>query len=352
MKQRARVAVVGASGYAGGELLRLLLQHPYVEVAQVTSQRFVGRYVHTVHPNLRKRTLLQFVRLEDLEPCDILFTSLPHGESSKIAEKLFALAPRVVDLSADYRLRDPEMYPVWYGWSHPDSKRLSSFVYGLPELHRLELRGATKISGSGCLATAAIIALAPLFAAGLVKTEPVIIEGKFGSSAGGAEPSPASHHPERTSVIRTYEPVGHRHTAEIEQELALVGGVRPKVHLTATSVDSVRGVQTCCHVFLKDPAVTEQDIWKVYREAYSSEPFVRLVKERHGIHRVPDPKVLTGSNYCDVGFARDPHSERLVVISAIDNLMKGAAGNAVQATNIAMGWPETVALDFAGLHPC
>jgi len=352
VNHRAKVAIAGASGYAGGELLRLLLQHPHVDVAQVTSQRFAGRYVHSVHPNLRKRSLLQFVRFEDLEPCDILFASLPHGESSKIADRLFALAPRVVDLSGDYRLRDPEMYPLWYGWSHPDPERLASFVYGLPELHRRELQGATMISGTGCIATAAILALAPLFARGLVKLDPVVIEGKLGSSAGGAEPSLASHHPERASVVRTYEPVGHRHTAEIEQELALAGGARPKVHLTATSVDLVRGVQVCCHVFLKDPALTEQDIWQVYREVYAGEPFVRLVKERHGIHRVPDPKVLMGSNYCDVGFARDPHSDRLVLISAIDNLVKGAAGNAVQATNIMMAWPETEALDFPGLHPC
>lgn len=347
------VSILGGSGYAGGELLRLLLGHPHVEVVQVTSRRYAGKYVHMVHPNLRRRTALQFVPLEEVKPCDLLFMALPHGESSKHGERLLQLAPRVIDLSADYRLRDASEYPKWYGWDHPAPGVLDKFVYGLPELHRSSIAASCWVAGTGCLATAAILGLAPLFAEGLVRLDPVVIEGKFGSSAGGAEPSASSHHPERASVIRTYEAVGHRHTAEITQELSYVnGGKTPQVHLTATAVDAVRGVQACCHVFLAEPSTTEQDVWKVYRRAYAQEPFVRIVKERHGVHRMPDPKVLSGSNYCDIGFARDPYSDRLVVISAVDNLMKGSAGNGVQAMNIMMGWPEEQGLDFAGLHPC
>jgi N-acetyl-gamma-glutamyl-phosphate/LysW-gamma-L-alpha-aminoadipyl-6-phosphate reductase len=391
---RLRAVIAGGSGYAGGELLRLLLGHPRVEVAQVTSRRYAGQFVHLVHPNLRRLTTLQFVTVEALEPCDILFLSLPHGEGVRERERLLPLAPRVIDLSADYRLRDAGAYPVWYGWEHPVPAELDNFVYGLPELRRAQIAGARRVAGCGCLATAAIIGLAPLFRHGLVRADGgpgVVIEGKFGSSAGGADPSPASHHPERASVIRTYEPVGHRHTAEIAQELAAIaagggttgggttaaaaggatgggttgggttaaaaggakcGGPAVKIHLTATAVDAVRGVQACAHVFLNDPAITDRDLWRVYRADYGAERFVRLVKDRHGSHRYPDPKVLAGSNYCDVGFARDPHSERVVVIAAVDNLMKGAAGNAVQAMNVMLGWPEDEGLAFPGLHPC
>lgn len=382
---KLKAAIVGGSGYAGGELLRLLLSHPGVEVTQVTSRRYAGQFVHLVHPNLRRRTTLQFVSPEVLAPSDLLFLSLPHGEGVKEGDKWLALAPKVIDLSADYRLRDASQYPVWYGWPHPAPHTLAEFVYGLPELHRAEIAGAKWVSGTGCLATAASLALAPLFKHGLAQPD-VFIEGKFGSSAGGAEPSPASHHSERANVVRTYEPVGHRHTAEIMQETAWaanqglaavhgpeasaglaqsssatsVGAVTrgaaspapaPRIHLAATAVDMVRGVQAVAHVMLRDAAIGEKDVWKVYRQEYGSEPFIRMVKERHGAHRFPDPKVLAGSNYCDIGFAKDPHSERLVVISAIDNLMKGAAGNAVQAMNVMMGWPETAGLDFAGLHP-
>lgn len=376
---RLRVSIAGGSGYAGGELLRLLLAHPRVEVAQVTSRRLAGRFVHHAHPNLRRQTMLQFVPPGALEPCDLLFASMPHGEGLRLADTLLSLAPRVIDLSADHRLRRASDYPVWYGWEHPAPERLNRFVYGLPELHRAEIAGATHVSGTGCMAAAAILALWPLFKQGIVENDPVVIEGKFGSSAGGSDPSPSSHHPERASVIRTYEPVGHRHTAEVAQELGMAMTMAPpmaaatgtaipssagspgcatpaadsvKVHLTATAVDAVRGLQCCCHVFLKDPALEERDIWRVYREAYGREPFVRLVKERHGAHRHPDPKVMAGSNYCDLGFARDPHSRRLVVMAALDNLMKGAAGNAVQAMNVMMGWPETEGLTFPGLHPC
>ncbi len=341
---KLKAAIVGGSGYAGGELLRLLLSHPGVEVTQVTSRRLAGQFVHLVHPNLRRRTSLQFVSPEVLAPVDLLFLSLPHGEGVKESEHWLSLAPKVVDLSADYRLRDASQYPVWYGWPHPAPATLAKFVYGLPELHRSEIAGANWVAGTGCLATASSLALAPLFKHGLALPD-VFIEGKFGSSAGGADPSPASHHSERANVVRTYEPVGHRHTAEIAQETGA------RIHLTATAVDMVRGVQAVCQVMLKDSSIGEKEVWKVYRQEYGSEPFIRIVKERHGAHRYPDPKVLAGSNYCDIGFAKDPHSDRLVIMSAIDNLMKGAAGNAVQAMNVMMGWPETAGLDFAGLHP-
>jgi N-acetyl-gamma-glutamyl-phosphate/LysW-gamma-L-alpha-aminoadipyl-6-phosphate reductase len=343
-----RVSIVGGSGYTGGELLRLLLAHPELEVAQVSSESRRGDYVHAAHPNLRGHTALRFSALEEVEPCDLLFLCLPHGRAMQNTG-LLELAPRTIDLSADFRLRDPERYRRWYGEPHARPELLSSFVYGLPELHRDELRTATRVSGVGCLATATILALYPLLRAGLVRPDPIVVEAKVGSSAAGNAANPADHHPERSGVLRSFMPVGHRHTGEVEQELAL-GGQSPIVHLSATAVEAVRGVLATAHAFLTAP-VEERDLWRAYRAAYGAEPFVRIVKERGGIYRLPEPKLLAGSNHCDVGFALDAERGRVVALAAIDNLMKGAAGSAVQSMNLMCGWPETLGLGFAGLHP-
>jgi LysW-gamma-L-alpha-aminoadipyl-6-phosphate/LysW-L-glutamyl-5-phosphate reductase len=335
-------SIVGGSGYAGGELLRLLLGHPQVVVAQVTSQRYAGRYVHSVHPNLRGATRLQFCAMEQLEPCDVLFLALPHGRSASQIAHFAALAERIVDLSADFRLRDAARHESWYG-PHPNPDWLARFVYGLPELHREELRGARYASGVGCNATAVNLALHPLAQAGLI--ERAVVEVKVGSSEGGNSASEASHHPERSGSVRSFAPTGHRHQAEMQQELGSL-----ELHFSATAVELVRGVLCTAHVFLNQP-LEEKDVWRLYRAAYGDEPFIRLVKERRGIYRYPEPKILAGSNFCDIGFEKDPHSSRLVVISAIDNLMKGAAGTAVQTLNVMMGWPEQTGLEFVGLHP-
>ncbi len=341
-----RAAIVGASGYTGGELLRLLLSHPQVEVTQVTSEHHLGEYVHSLHPNLRKRSLLRFISRQALEPCDVLFLALPHGEAQKHIDHYAALAPYVIDLSADFRLRDPGRYQRWYGAEHLAPAWLSRFVYGLPELHREEMRTARYISGVGCNAAASILALLPLARSGLLDlSRPVIVDVKVGSSEAGASPNPGSHHPERSGVIRTYAPTGHRHTAEILQELGW-----EQVHLSITSVDVVRGALAAAHAFTQS-GVTEKELWRAYRAWAAAEPFIRIVKERGGIHRVPDPKVLAGSNYVDVGFELDETTGRVVALAAIDNLMKGAAGSAVQAMNVMLGLEETAGLEFSGLHP-
>jgi N-acetyl-gamma-glutamyl-phosphate/LysW-gamma-L-alpha-aminoadipyl-6-phosphate reductase len=345
-----RAAIVGGSGYAGGELLRLLLSHPDVDVTQVTSERLGGKYVHTVHPHLRRRTELKFTPRAELAPADVLFLALPHGQAGREIERFIPLAPLLIDLSADFRLHDPAEYPTWYGWEHPRPALLHDFVYALPELHREEIRHADRLSTGGCLATAAILGLYPLARAGVIdRTMPVVIEGKTGSSAGGAESGPASHHPHRSGEMRSFAPTAHRHTAEIIQELGL-NGQGPGVAFSATAVEAVRGILITAHVYLSDE-LGEKDVWKLYRTAYTDEPFMRIVKETQGIHRYPNPKILTGTNYCDVGFERDPHSRRLVVMSALDNLMKGAAGQAVQAFNIRRGLDERTGLDFSGLYP-
>lgn len=344
-------SIAGGSGYTGGELLRILLDHPDVEVKQVTSERRAGKRVTGVHPNLRKRTSLQFSSIDKLEPCDVLFLCLPHGSSGERIEQFLGIAPVIIDLSADFRLNDPADYPRWYGHDHPRPELLETFVYGIPELHREEMRQANYISSAGCLATAAILGLYPLAREGIIDLDrPVVAEVKTGSSGAGAEEGAASHHPERSGVIRSFKPTGHRHTAEVEQELRSAEGRSPCVSFSATSVEAVRGILATCHVFLREP-VTDKDLWKVFRGVYGQEPFIRLVKESGGIHRYPEPKILSGSNFCDVGWELDPRANRVVVLSAIDNLMKGASGQAVQAMNIRFGFDETAGLGFPGLHP-
>jgi N-acetyl-gamma-glutamyl-phosphate/LysW-gamma-L-alpha-aminoadipyl-6-phosphate reductase len=336
-------SIVGASGYGGGELLRLLLGHPDVSVRQVTSRQQAGKYVHGVHPNLRGHTTLQFTTPDQLEPCDVLFLGLPHGSAAGDIERYASLAPRVIDLSADFRLRDAAEYLTWYDWTHPTPAWLDRFVYGLPETRREALRGATHVSGVGCNATATILALLPLARAGLI--ERAVVDLKVGSSEGGATGNPGSHHPERVGAVRTFAPAGHRHVAEVRQELGTF-----ELHFTATAIEMVRGVVCTAHVFVRDP-LEDKDCWKIFRQAYGAEPFVRLVKERTGIFRFPEPKILAGSNHADVGFQADPEGRRVVVISAIDNLMKGAAGSAVQCMNLMCGFDETAGLAFPGLHP-
>jgi N-acetyl-gamma-glutamyl-phosphate/LysW-gamma-L-alpha-aminoadipyl-6-phosphate reductase len=346
MSAKLKAVIVGASGYTGGELLRLLLDHPAIEVSQATSERHVGEYVYSLHPHLRKRTTMQFVSRQTLQPCDVMFLALPHGEAQKEIDHYAGLAGKIIDLSADFRLKDPAMYKKWYGHDHEAPQWIGKFVYGLPEFHREEMRKASYISGVGCNATAANLALAPLIRGGLVElARPIIIEVKVGSSEAGASPNPGSHHPERAGVIRTYAPSGHRHTAEVIQELGL-----KDVHMTITSVDLVRGALAAAHSFAKS-GVTEKDLWRAFRAYAKEEPFIRIVKEKTGVHRVPDPKILAGSNYVDVGFELDPDTGRIVAMAAIDNLMKGASGSAVQALNVMLGLEETTGLEFSGLHP-
>lgn len=345
---RVRVSIAGGSGYTGGELLRLLLFHPQVELRQITSERFAGKYVFKAHPNLRKVSQLKFCSLPELEYCDVLFLCLPHGKSMENITDFKAKAKKIIDLSGDFRLKNMSDYKRWYRRPHSSPELLDDFVYGIPELHREEMLAADFISSAGCNATATILALYPLFKNQLVELDKTVVEVKGGSSEGGNAPSAASHHPERNDSVRSYKPTRHRHIAEVLQELSF--GKKIQIHLSATALGIVRGVLATCHVFLKEN-LDEKEIWKTYRKEYGQEPFIRMVKENTGIYRYPEPKLLIGSNYCDIGFEKDENSNRLVVISAIDNLMKGAAGQALQAFNIMHGFEEMMALEFPGLHP-
>jgi LysW-gamma-L-alpha-aminoadipyl-6-phosphate/LysW-L-glutamyl-5-phosphate reductase len=339
-----KVAVVGGSGYVGGELLRLLLRHPEAEVVQVTSDSMAGKPVGRAHPNLRKATSLVFTPHSALGRADATFLATPHGESMGRVPALLDSGGLLFDLAADHRLKDPAEYPRYYGRPHPHPELLARSVYGLPELHREALRTAPIVAVPGCIATAAILAIRPLADAGLVGAPPVVVDAKSGSSASGRDTGPAGLHAERSGVMRAYAPTGHRHTAEIEQETGL------QVALSCHAVEAVRGVLATAHV-MTNRDVEEKELWRAYRAAYGNEPFVRVVHESEGLFREPEPKILQGTNFCDVGFDVDPHTRRIVALAALDNLMKGAAGAAVQCFNLRAGFAETTGLEFLGLHP-
>ncbi len=337
------VSVVGGSGFTGGELLRLLHAHPGVELAQVTSRKLQGQPVHRSHPNMRGYLDTVYSLPEEIEVCDVLFLCMPHGKASSEIEHWMSKASLVIDLSADFRIRDPQVYQQWYNEEHPSPQSLSRAVYGLPEISRDHLRGSNLISGVGCNATAMTLALLPLARAGLIKR--CIADLKVGSSEAGAEANAGSHHPVRARTARTYSPFGHRHLAEVDQSLGSLD-----LDATVTAIDMVRGVLCTAHI---EPTerLQPKDLWKLYRGAYSDEPFVRIIADRSGPNRFPDPRIVVGSNNADVGFSVDPSSGRIISICAIDNLVKGAAGSAVQSMNIALGFKETTGLGFPGLHP-
>jgi len=338
-----RVGIVGGSGYTGGELLRLLIAHPNAEVTQITSREGAGQYVYTRHPHLRGASKLTFVHPDALAACDLLFLALPHGVAAREIDRYAALAPAIIDLSADFRLNDLAAYQKWYGDAHPAPAWLDRFVYGLPEVRRDQLRGAHYASGVGCNATAVNLAILPLARAGII--ERVSAALSVGSSEGGNQPNDGSHHPIRSGAVRTYKPANHRHTAEIN----MISGVR--VDFSVTAIEMVRGVHVVAHVYLGQP-VTEKELWKLYRNAYRDEPFIRLVSASTGLHRYPEPRIVAGTNYCDVGFAVDEDDpQHVVVIAALDNLMKGAAGSAVQCLNLMHGFDERAGLNFTGIYP-
>lgn len=347
-----KTAIIGGSGFAGGELIRLLLHHPEAELVQITSNRFAGNFVYNIHPNLRGHTSAKFSPYNAetiIETCDAVFMATPHGVSKDLAPMFLDAGLKIIDLSADFRLRDPEMYPEWYGWEHPHPELLSKAVFGLPELHRDEIKGAQLISCSGCMAGASILALAPIVKTGLVDSRKIIIDAKIGSSGGGSSPTPANHHSERFGGMRPYQVTGHRHIAEIEQEVSAYSGRETRVGFTPHSMNISRGILITAHLWLNQE-VADRDIWKAYRGMYNQEPFIRFVKSRKGLHQLPDPKNVQGTNFCDIGFMIDSHVDRLVVFSSIDNIVKGAAGQAVQCFNVQNGFDETTGLNLIGFH--
>lgn len=348
-----KIGIIGGSGYVGGELLRLLLNHPKLEVSMVTSRKYAGEFVFNIHPNLRGITQLKFVP-QDLtqiqENCDIVFTATPHGSAVKVVPDLVEVGLKVIDMSADFRLKSPADYDKWYGWKHSDTDLLKEAVYGLPELHRKDIKRATLIACPGCMATASILGLAPIIKAGLVEKDKIIIDLKVGSSGGGATPTIVSHHPERFGGVRPYKVGNHRHIAEIQQELNKIAKEDHLFSFTPHAVNMVRGILATIHAFPKQ-AAKNKDIWTALRDFYQNEPFIRLVKYKKGPYKLPDPKIVLGTNYCDIGFEIDIRAKRLILFSAIDNMIKGASGQGIQCLNILMGIPEKTGLESIGFHP-
>ena len=341
-----RISIVGGSGYTAGEILRLIINHPELEIGQVVSRSNAGQPMWRLHPHLRGHNLPSFVDIDSLKETDILILAQPHGIAQQNIAHYSEISPKIIDLSSDFRLNTLTVYEKWYGDAHLAPDWLPRFVYGLPEIYREEISNSQYVSGVGCNATASILALLPLIKHDLLITDrPIIAEIKTGSSEGGSKANPGSHHPVRSGSVRSYASVGHRHTAEIQQVLGV-----EDLHISLTAIEMVRGALATVHAFV-NPSTNLKDLWKAYRSTYKHEPFVRIVRDSHGNYRRPEPKIISGSNFADVGFDLDPQTGRVVSICAIDNLMKGSVGTAMQCVNIMCGFEETTGLEFTGLHP-
>lgn len=342
--KKIRVGIEGGAGFAGGELIRLLLGHPKVEIAAATSATFPGQPVFLAHPNLRGRTDLSFTRKLDYANLDCLFLAGGHGDAmSNVPAILAETGPRLrlIDLSGDFRLRDADLYPRWYTRTHKAPALLKKFAYGLVELNRAEIAKSRWVANPGCFATATALALGPLAKGGIAGT--VSVTAVTGSSGSGASPSVITHHPTRHANLRAYKPFVHQHVPEVQQILdRLSGGSGLKLSLIPISGPFARGIYAVCQVDLPK-GWTEKKVLDLYRDAYKGCTFVRLTTEP------PSLNAVNGSNHCDVFVAVS--EGRIGVIAAIDNLVKGASGQAVQNLNVMMGWNESEGLAFAGHYP-
>jgi|ADKI01.1.fsa_nt_gi N-acetyl-gamma-glutamyl-phosphate reductase, common form len=346
-----QAGIIGGSGYVGGELLRLLSYHPQIKIGKVYSKSYAGKYIHSVHPNLRSIVDKTFTNenIKDIvEASDITFFALPHGQSSLIIPLLPYGNSKIVDIGADFRLKRPEDYEKWYHFTHPAPNLLEKFVYGLPEIYREQISKSSLVAVPGCIATSAILSLAPIAINELI--DMVIVDAKVGSSGSGSKPSPATHFSERYNVVRIYKPAGHRHTAEVIQVLSMLCKKNVKVGMSVHAVNMVRGLETTSHIISKR-TLDIKELWRMYRQFYAGEPFIRIIRDKKGKSKYPDPKFTFGSNYADVGFEVDSNSERVLAIGALDNLVKGAAGNAVQCANIMLGLREEEGLLSPPIYP-
>jgi N-acetyl-gamma-glutamyl-phosphate reductase len=347
-----RVAVAGASGYMGAETLRLLCVHPHVTLTGVTSDRLAGEALSKAYPHLRGLSDLRFHDLDAewlASVADVVILALPHMESQKAVPVLRRHGRRAIDLSADYRLRDPNDYVTWYRAPHIDLPGLGEAVYGLAELHRKAIAQAAVVGTPGCYPAGAILATAPLFRAGLARLDGIVIDGKSGVTGAGAQGrkiDPMYLYTEANENMQAYGIASHRHTAEIEQELGALAGAPLRVAFTPHLVPLNRGLFTTASVPLAS-ATTTPRLLDVYREFYAGEPFVRVLDEGER----PSTRAVVGSNYCDVTVVVDSRTNRAVCVSAIDNLGKGGAANGVQNLNIMFGWGERAGLEAPPVYP-
>jgi N-acetyl-gamma-glutamyl-phosphate reductase len=346
---KLNIAIVGSSGYTGGELLRILLNHSKVNVTAITSEKSAGKPITAIFPHLAELT---FLVCEPLDPdaiakkADLVFLALPHVTAQEAAFRFNKLGKKVVDLSADYRLSDPAVYELWYEHPHQYPELLKHAIYGLPELHREKIKAASLIANPGCYPTSAILGLAPLIQRGMVDIQNIIVDSKSGVSGAGRSPSVAHHYPEVNEGFMAYKVGTHRHTPEIEQELSLLAEKQITISFTPHLVPMNRGILTT--IYAKPTVLTDTDrLHALYREFYKNEPFLRLLP----IGQFPNVRNVRGSNFCDIGVYADPRTGRAVVVTAIDNLVKGASGQAIQNMNLMMGFDEKEGLRFAGLFP-
>ena len=345
-----RVSVIGASGYGGAEAVRLLATHPEVRLAHVTAETQKDQPLAALYPNLRG-----FVDLvtEAVDPAaiggdsDLVMVSLPSGKAMEIVPELLERGARVIDVAADFRLKDPDQYPAWYKFSHAAPQYLAEAVYGLPELHRAAIRRARLVANPGCYPAAALIALMPLVREGIVRRGGIVIDAKSGvSGAGRGGKSGGYAFADTNEDVRAYSVAGHSHTAEIEQELSGLAGSAVHVTFVPHLIPMTRGILVTAYAPLARQ-VTTTEAMAVYREAYAGEPFVRVLPDG----ALPQTKATAGSNFCDVAARIDPRTGVAVAIAAIDNLGKGAAGQAVQNLNLMLGFPEATGLRVPGLYP-
>ncbi len=341
-----RVGVVGASGYTGAELLRLLAGHPGIEPVVATSREFAGRDIVSVYPNLAAYTGRPFDTLDEasLEGLDLVFLALPHGASMSLGARLASAGTRVVDLSADFRLNDAGSYPEWFGAEHTAPEWLGKWAYGLPELHREEIKGQQCVANPGCYPTAALLALAPLVRGGLVEPDSIVIAAASGVSGAGRKLTAGVHFSHIDANFKAYAVTGHKHTPEIEQELALLCGSDVRVTFVPHLVPMARGLLATCTARLAsgaDPAA----VVAAPAAFYANEPFVRVTQDP------PETKFSAGSNVCHVWATADERTGRAIAIAGIDNLGKGAAGQAIQNANLMLGMPETLGLPAEGVYP-
>ena len=343
-----KVSIIGATGYAGAELLRILHNHPEAEVVHITSESHAGEAISDIYPHLKGIYDQKLMSMKDIEvigqDSDFVFIGLPHGHAMKVGKALENMPVRIIDLGADYRFTDTDVYEAWYKVPHihKDAPR----VYGLAELYREQIRDAKIIGNAGCYTTASILALAPLAKHHLIEVDTIVVDAKSGVSGAGRSAKQANHFPELHDSFKAYGVATHRHTPEIEQAIADLSGEETVLNFTPHLVPMSRGILSTCYAKLKE-GVPADMVTAAYEMMYGKEYFVRLI----GLGGYPATKNVRGSNFCDLGWHIDQRTGRVIVLSAIDNLVKGAAGQAVQNFNIASGFDEKLGLDMVPVYP-
>jgi N-acetyl-gamma-glutamyl-phosphate reductase len=345
---KIRVGIVGATGYTGVELLRLLLHHPQVEVTELTSQKYAGVPIDQVFPSLMKGLDLKCEELsveQISKKTEFVFTAVPHKMAMEIVPSFYRVGKKVVDLSADFRFTDAATYEKWYQ-KHTAVDLLSESVYGLPELHREKIRNAKIVGNPGCYPTGALIGLIPLVKKGMISVENIVIDSKSGVTGAGRDVVLESLFCEVNEGVKAYKIFAHRHTPEIDQELSLLARKEIRVTFAPHLIPVDRGILSTLYVRLTKKMKTEE-LLDVFHDFYQAEPFVRIYSKE----KFPNTKNVRGSNYCDIGVKVSESDGRAVIVTAIDNLVKGASGEAVQNMNIMLGYPETMGLDIHPLFP-